>query len=237
MSSIPVMEIFGPTLQGEGMAIGRKTMFVRTGGCDFRCVWCDSKFTWDGSQKATQMSPDEIWRELQSIGGERFDYVTISGGNPALIKEPMAEFLALLGTKGIRTGLETQGSVWREWFTQIDDLTLSPKPPSSTMKTDFSSLGDMIGRLQNAKANFSFKVVVFDDGDYEYARTLHHKWPHVPMFLSVGNDDVKEDGDVSDRLLVRLRWLTEKVIGDETMKSIRVLPQLHVLMWGNKQGV
>lgn len=40
--AIPVLEIFGPTIQGEGMVIGQKTMFVRTAGCDYSCSWCDS---------------------------------------------------------------------------------------------------------------------------------------------------------------------------------------------------
>src|SRR5690606_39988469 len=52
MSKIPVIEIFGPTIQGEGMVIGQKTMFVRTAGCDYSCSWCDSAFTWDGSGKS-----------------------------------------------------------------------------------------------------------------------------------------------------------------------------------------
>ena len=39
---LPVLEIFGPTFQGEGRAIGQKTMFVRTAGCDYHCDWCDS---------------------------------------------------------------------------------------------------------------------------------------------------------------------------------------------------
>ena len=38
---LPVLEIFGPTFQGEGRAIGQKTMFVRTAGCDYHCDWCD----------------------------------------------------------------------------------------------------------------------------------------------------------------------------------------------------
>lgn len=42
---LPVLEIFGPTFQGEGRAIGQKTMFVRTAGCDYHCDWCDSTFT------------------------------------------------------------------------------------------------------------------------------------------------------------------------------------------------
>ena len=51
MSRIPVIEIFGPTIQGEGAVIGLKTMFVRTAGCDYSCSWCDSSFTWDGTGK------------------------------------------------------------------------------------------------------------------------------------------------------------------------------------------
>ncbi|MGB2992770.1 MAG: 7-carboxy-7-deazaguanine synthase QueE, partial [Paenisporosarcina sp.] len=69
---IPVMEIFGPTIQGEGMVIGQKTMFVRTGGCDYSCSWCDSKFTWDGTGKSTAMKADEIISSLKEIGGEAF---------------------------------------------------------------------------------------------------------------------------------------------------------------------
>src|SRR5574342_235398 len=85
---IPVMEIFGPTIQGEGAVIGQKTMFVRTAGCDYYCSWCDSAFTWDGSGKndIRMMEAEEVWQELKEIGGERFSFVTISGGNPALLK-------------------------------------------------------------------------------------------------------------------------------------------------------
>ena len=55
-NTIPVLEIFGPTIQGEGMVVGRKTMFVRTAGCDYSCSWCDSAFTWDGSAKTIFVS-------------------------------------------------------------------------------------------------------------------------------------------------------------------------------------
>jgi 7-carboxy-7-deazaguanine synthase len=231
------MEIFGPTIQGEGMVIGRKTMFVRTGGCDYQCSWCDSKFTWDGSQKATMMEPSQIWTKLKEVGGQAFDYVTISGGNPALINEPMKEFMSLLHCENIKVGLETQGSKWQDWFMNIDDLTLSPKPPSSGMETDWDHLNDVVTKLSTATVNFSFKIVVFNDEDYMYAKTVHEKWTSVPMFLSVGNGDVVEAGDVSQRLLDKLRWLTDTVVRDPSMNDIRVTPQLHVLMWGNKRGV
>ena len=58
-------------------------MFVRTAGCDYRCSWCDSAFTWDGSAKEDiRLSAEEIYEELREVGGDNFNHVTISGGNP-----------------------------------------------------------------------------------------------------------------------------------------------------------
>src|SRR6478609_725937 len=87
LTKIPVMEIFGPTIQGEGMVIGQKTMFVRTAGCDYSCSWCDSAFTWNGTGKndIKMLEAEEIWEDLKQIGGNNFSFVTISGGNPALL--------------------------------------------------------------------------------------------------------------------------------------------------------
>ena len=65
LSKIPVMEIFGPTIQGEGMVIGQKTMFVRTAGCDYSCSWCDSAFTWDGTGKERNQADDS----RRNLGG------------------------------------------------------------------------------------------------------------------------------------------------------------------------
>ena len=72
LTKLPVMEIFGPTIQGEGMVIGQKTMFVRTAGCDYSCSWCDSSFTWDGSGKhlIKQMEPDEILQQLKELANK-----------------------------------------------------------------------------------------------------------------------------------------------------------------------
>ncbi|MCL6516275.1 7-carboxy-7-deazaguanine synthase QueE [Alicyclobacillus sp.] len=237
MSRIPVLEVFGPTIQGEGMVIGRKTMFVRTAGCDYRCVWCDSKFTWDGSERARLLTPEAVWAELVALGGRRFNHVTISGGNPALIREPMADLIRLLHERGIRVGLETQGSVWQPWFLEIDDLTLSPKPPSSQMTTNWDALDDMVGRLRAGEVNFSFKIPVFDEEDLAYARRVHRRWPDVALYLSVGNPDPAAPGDVAKTLLSRLAWLVDRVVRDEELVAVRVLPQLHTLLWGNCRGV
>ncbi|WP_459500951.1 7-carboxy-7-deazaguanine synthase QueE [Bacillus sp. C1] len=238
MSKIPVLEIFGPTIQGEGMVVGQKTMFIRTAGCDYSCAWCDSSFTWDGSAKEQirQMTPEEIWNELVKIGGENFSHVTISGGNPVLLKH-MADFLKLLKEKQIRTAIETQGSKWQEWLLHIDEITISPKPPSSQMKTDFIMLDSVIEKLVGKE--FSLKVVVFDDRDFEYAIKVHERYPYVPFFLQVGNDDTKtvDDAMLIKSLLQKYEWLIEKAVQCKEMNDAKVLPQLHALVWGNKRGV
>ncbi|AIQ52985.1 7-carboxy-7-deazaguanine synthase QueE [Paenibacillus sp. FSL R7-0331] len=239
MSKIPVIEIFGPTIQGEGAVIGVKTMFVRTYGCDYRCGWCDSAFTWDGSakDKVQLMEPEAILNELLDLAGDNFDCVTISGGNPALIGESMADFVKLLHERGIQAAIETQGSRWQDWFYDIDVLTISPKPPSSGMVTDWEKLDDIINRLRLAgKAAHSLKVVVFNEEDFAYARNVHRRYPEIPMYLQPGNEDVTEPGDISARLLGRLEWLFNLVIADPAMNRVRVLPQLHALIWHNKRG-
>ncbi|WDM23114.1 7-carboxy-7-deazaguanine synthase QueE [Paenibacillus polymyxa] len=269
IAPIPVLEVFGPTVQGEGMVIGRKTMFVRTAGCDYRCSWCDSAFTWDGSAKdqIRRLSATDIWQELKAIGGERFSHVTLSGGNPALLPQ-LGELITLLRSQGIATAVETQGSRWQEWLYDIDEVTLSPKPPSSGMTTNWDVLDDIVARLSNRKmarepratSNFptatglkeaanesarlytgacSLKVVIFDDIDLAYARTVHERYPHVPLFLQTGNPDVNTEntGQIAESLLHRYEWLIDRVMDDSRLNDVRVLPQLHTLVWGNKRGV
>ncbi|MFC5560057.1 7-carboxy-7-deazaguanine synthase QueE [Ureibacillus thermophilus] len=242
MSKIPVMEIFGPTIQGEGMVIGQKTMFVRTAGCDYSCEWCDSAFTWDGSGKELirQMTAEEIWTELKRLGGDGFSFVTISGGNPALIRN-LEGLVRILKENGIQIGVETQGSRWQDWLYDVNQVTISPKPPSSGMKTDFTVLTEIIDKLnaRNGNQHISLKVVVFDEEDYEYAKKVHLRYPTIPFFLQVGNDDTttKDQTKLVSHLLKKYERLINKVMADEELQNVKVLPQLHTLVWGNKRGV
>lgn len=252
VNKMPIMEIFGPTIQGEGMVIGRKTMFVRTGGCDYSCSWCDSAFTWNGEQKATMMTARDVWDKLEAqaaINGYlNFNHVTITGGNPALIGQAMQDFIDICTEHDVRVGLETQGTKWQEWFKEIDDLTISPKPPSSGMKTNFAKLDYILEKLAKNEhyigTNYSLKVVIFDDADFEYAKRLYEryvlekKWVYASEFyVSVGNNDAKEEGDISKRLLDKLDWLWGKVLADPECNDWKPLPQLHTLVWANKRGV
>lgn len=236
-AKIPVLEIFGPTIQGEGRVIGRKTMFVRTAGCDYRCSWCDSTFTWDGSAKEDiqLMTAEEIYNQLKKIGGDRFDHVTISGGNPALIKG-IQDLVDLFEEKQIYTALETQGSKFQPWMRQINDLTISPKPPSSNMKPNIDILDSVIE--QCIESTLNLKVVIFDDDDYEFAKMIHHRYPNIPFYLQVGNPYLDDDVDNhTEKLLSRYEALVDRVMASNDMNQVYVLPQLHTLLWSNKKGV
>jgi 7-carboxy-7-deazaguanine synthase len=238
MAKIPVLEIFGPTIQGEGRVIGRKTMFVRTAGCDYRCSWCDSSFTWDGSAKEDirMMTAEEIYAELYEIGGDMFNHVTISGGNPALIKG-IQELVNLFETKNIYSALETQGSKFQPWMTQIDDLTISPKPPSSKMKPNLFVLDEVIEQCKHDTLNL--KVVIFDDEDYDFAKMIHHRYPSIPFYLQVGNPylDGERVAQHTEKLLSLYEDLVSRVMESSDMNNVYVLPQLHTLLWSNKKGV
>ncbi|MCR2806485.1 7-carboxy-7-deazaguanine synthase QueE [Paenibacillus soyae] len=237
---IPVLEVFGPTVQGEGMVIGRKTMFVRTAGCDYSCSWCDSAFTWDGSGKddIRLLAASDVIAELETIGGAAFDHVTISGGNPALLPQ-LGGLIDGLHARGIQVALETQGSRWQPWFADIDDLTLSPKPPSSGMSTNWEVLDDIVRRLSEAGRRFCMKVVVFDDEDLAYAKLVHERYPGIPFYAQAGNDNLTETDPaiMLPYLVERYEWLIGRTMADETLRGIHVLPQLHTWVWGNKKGV
>ncbi len=233
VGSLRVSEIFGPTIQGEGAQIGRPTVFVRLGGCDYRCSWCDTPYavlpehrhTW------TKTSPGEVIAQVEALSVDPI-LVTLSGGNPAL--QPCAELIKRGQDRGHTFTMETQGSVARDWFAQLDHLCLSPKPPSSGMTTDYAKLDSCM--LAAGPADTILKVVIFDEADLQYARDVSARYPRVPIYLQVGNPDPTGTALRTHGLLVRLEWLATLVV-QERWYEARVLPQLHTLLWGNARGV
>jgi 7-carboxy-7-deazaguanine synthase len=234
--TIAVSEIFGPTVQGEGAVIGKPTVFVRTGGCDYRCRWCDSKFAVlpEYRDDWRRMSPEEVFAQIKVLSPEPI-LVTLSGGNPAL--QPLEALIRLGKAEGYRFAIETQGTVARDWFHNLDYLTISPKPPSSGMQTDWDKLTHCAA-AGGPGTETVMKVVVFDDADYTYAKEVASRFPDLPMYLQVGNDQLPEEGAEPNprRLLDRYEWLVNKVVADG-WNDVTVLPQLHTLVWGNKRGV
>ncbi len=236
---IRISEIFGPTIQGEGALIGEPTIFVRTGGCDYRCVWCDTMHAVDSAYRHTwtPMTTDDVWAEVERLSSGTPCTVSLSGGNPAI--QPFGDLIDLGHTKGYKFALETQGSVPAVWFAKLDTLVLSPKPPSSEMTVDWDVFDQCIKSA--GETHKVLKIVIFDDVDYDWAKEVASKYPDLPLYIQPGNhtpppaDDDMFEVDM-DGIMDRMHWLVDKSMADQWFRP-RILPQLHVLLWGNKRGV
>lgn len=238
--TLRISEIFGPTIQGEGALIGMATVFVRTGGCDFRCSWCDTLHAVDSAYRDTwtPMSADAVMGEVRRLSGGAPLMVTVSGGNPAI--QPLGRLIELGKREGYRFALETQGSLSRDWFADLDVLSLSPKPPSSGMAFDRKALADAVAAAGPNTA-IALKFVVFDEADYGFAREVARAYPHLPVYLQPGNHTPppadQEDAVIDiPGIMARLRWLIDRAANDRWFEA-SILPQLHTLIWGNLRGV
>ena len=234
----PVMEIFGPVIQGEGQMIGKQTHFIRFGGCDFACSWCDTKFAVDPIKVQQGMTRMNSYAIMNRIGPlPRVDWVTFSGGNPLLFD--LDFLLGLLFLRGFKVAVETQGSVWRDWASRVNCLTVSPKGPSSGMHQDMGKLGRFLGDRLQPPLNVNLKIVVADVQDLEFAREVHRFWPLIPMTVQPCNtmaEDAPSIALLRADLLAKYNWLSEAVMREGSMKDVLVLPQLHALAWGNERA-
>ena len=239
MSQIRVSEIFGPTIQGEGVLIGEPTVFVRTGGCDYRCSWCDSLHAVDSEYRDTwaKMTSKEVFSKVCDLSNNRPITVSLSGGNPAI--QPFDELIELGHKKEYKFALETQASISQDWFAKLDVLVLSPKPPSSGHEVDWKKF-DICVQKSNGVPKTVIKIVIFDDIDYDWARDVSRRYTDFPFYIQPGNHTpplANEELNIDlDGIMNRTEWLIQKALGDNWF-DVHILPQLHVLLWGNKRGV
>ena len=75
-------------------------------------------------------------------------------------------------------------------MTQINDLTISPKPPSSSMTPNLEVLDQVIAQCATI---LKFESGCFDDEDYAFAKMIHHRYPDIPFYLQVGNPYLADD--------------------------------------------
>jgi 7-carboxy-7-deazaguanine synthase len=235
--TFPVMEVFGPTVQGEGVVAGLPTYFVRFGLCDYRCSWCDSMHAVEPASvkaNAEKLTAHQIVGRIKALDAGP-EWVTFSGGNPAV--HDLGELTQLFQGQGIRVAVETQGSKWRSWLGDVNCLTISPKPPSSGMAEKVEA--DLEGFMYEASLarpnrwQDCLKVVVFDDEDLDFAARVFHRFPTWPRFLSCGT---VIDESLSD-LANRYAWLLGRIAHDQRFAQARAFPQLHVVAWGHLKGV
>ena len=243
---IRISEIFGPTVQGEGTLIGMPTVFVRTGGCDFRCAWCDTLYAVDPAFRADwkPMRSDAVLDEVKKLTGGAPILITLSGGNPAI--QPLGRLIELGQKEGFSFAVETQGSIAKDWFADLNYLTISPKPPSASTSFDADALNACIDAA-NAKGMLSgpaitLKFPVRDEADLLFADHVRKLHTGIPVCVQPVNTTPAEphpdgaDGVDLDGLTARYRWLVDEVAKRKWF-DVRVLPQWHVHVWGNLRGV
>jgi 7-carboxy-7-deazaguanine synthase len=144
---VPLVEEFY-TLQGEGYHTGHAAYFIRIGGCDVGCSWCDTKFSWDPALHPLVDIADIAERAAQFPAAS----VVVTGGEPLMVN--MDPLTGLLKEKGIETYLETSGAyrltgIW-DW------ICLSPKK-------NMPPVGDI-----HLKAD-ELKVIIAEEPDLEWA--------------------------------------------------------------------
>ena len=147
---LPVMEDFY-TIQGEGEYQGHAAYFIRLGGCDVGCVWCDVKESWDASSHPLISVPELVSKAKANHG----KIVVITGGEPAM--HDLTSLTEALQIAGLRTHIETSGvypisGTWN-W------VCFSPKKFKQPHPSIFS------------KAN-ELKVIVYNKSDFDWAETL-----------------------------------------------------------------
>lgn len=264
-ASWPVVEIFGPTIQGEGVDQGVVSHFVRFGGCDYRCTWCDTPHAVlpaEVKANARKMTALQIVEELDAIETHQGNapWIILTGGNPALLD--LTELIEKLHDMEWLVAVETQGSRWRDWMWNLDRVCVSPKPPSAfaglkpmpTPDQRNEQLHHFLEKGLQARAERSHewlfvKVVVFNDEDLNYAELLRHQLSDALLYISTGNDAGRTVGQperTDDRTLDAVRrdlldktlWLTQEVFKRPALcaSNVIVQSQQHVLLWGNELG-
>lgn len=136
------------TLQGEGAYAGQAAYFIRLGGCDVGCVWCDVKESWDAEAHA-KMTLDEIIAAAQQYPGR---IAVVTGGEPSMHElKPLTD---ALHAAGFRTHIETSASspLTGDW----DWVTLSPKKFKAPLPGNMDAADEL-------------KIIVFNKSDFKWA--------------------------------------------------------------------
>ena len=136
------------TIQGEGFYQGSAAYFIRLGGCDVGCVWCDVKDSWD-AEKHPNVSIESLQQIVKKTPS---NMVVITGGEPLM--HNLDELTTILKTSGIRTNIETSGA--HPLSGQWDWICLSPKK----FKAPLPEIC--------VKAN-ELKIIIYNKSDFDWA--------------------------------------------------------------------
>lgn len=132
--TIPIIEIFN-SIEGEGKRAGKLCTFIRTAGCNLRCSFCDTTYSYEGG---TQMSVEQIIKQVKDLGCR---LITLTGGEPLLHKEVKEQLLPALVKEDYDVNIETNGSIYIGNVALMPNvfITMDWKSPSSGMLAQMCS--------------------------------------------------------------------------------------------------
>jgi 7-carboxy-7-deazaguanine synthase len=209
-----INEIF-KSIQGETTHVGIPSVFVRTTGCNLRCLWCDTAYAF---YEGREMTVEEV---LEEVRGHQASHVVVTGGEPLLQEEVYPLFQRLIAS-GYTVLVETGGSLSVEEIPPEVIKILDLKCPGSgmTSRMDWRNLDYLTPRDE-------VKFVIENREDYEWAREVVEKHPKIPasqiLFSPVhGSLDPAflAEWILKDRLPVRLQLQIHKIIWGKDARGV-----------------
>ncbi len=225
-----IAEIFH-SIQGEGKLAGVPSVFIRTSGCNLRCVWCDSPYTsWkpEGEQVAIEQVVEQV---------ARFEckHVVLTGGEP-LIAPGVEELTRRLREAGYHLTIETAATVWRDVV--CDLASISPKLANSTPwereegrfaeAHDDNRIDVEVIRRFMALGDYQLKFVVDRPEDMTEIDELLQR---IGSFER-SNVLLMPQGVTSEELGTKASWIGEIC----KAQGFRFCARLHIALYGNKRG-
>jgi 7-carboxy-7-deazaguanine synthase len=223
-ATVSVNETF-LSIQGEGALIGAPTLFIRLDGCPLRCAWCDTPYALEGNA-GTPTAVDALARRAQGCR-----CVVITGGEP--LAQDIKPLVQALG--GLHITVETSGTIFAD-LPEVALFSISPKLGSSGYQPKLIVLRKFFARAPN---RVQLKFVVAEQRDLDEALALLDSLADAmssdtPVILQPESGAAGKDANYLDFL----RRLTETVLAHYgwSRYNVRVLPQLHYLLWGGAPG-
>ncbi len=230
---LAVSEIYGPVLQGEGRYLGEPTLFLRLMGCNLKCTWCDTAYTWDSSRfklkdELTKMSEEEVGEQLRILAITKgVENVDISGGEPLLQQEALYKMICTQQRGFLWWSVETAGTLVpsREMLGAVDAWNVSPKLESSGNGPERINR-EALNVLHLAGADFKF--VASTEEDLREVDNLRDQ-----LGINRSSIYIMPEGVTPEAILSHSRLLEPHVI----KRGYNLTTRLHILLHGDERGV
>jgi 7-carboxy-7-deazaguanine synthase len=218
-----ITEIY-KSLQGESTYAGMPCVFVRLTGCNLRCSWCDSEYTFRGGRK---MTSEQVWDEVNRLspGG---GLVEITGGEPMLQERELIPLMRQLLDAGFRVLLESSGERPLERVPGEVVKIVDVKCPNSGEADTF-----YMENLETLSTHDEVKFVLSGRADYEFAREFTHRHRlaervNAVLFSPAFRKDATGARD-SSHCLLDPQELAEWMLADDVPARLGL--QLHKFIW------